>query len=120
MCRILASSVTRGQIESMRRAALSVPVAIVVVASVALAGGPAAKDCILSWPEARMQAYGYNHIVHVKDVCDVGADCVITTDVNPDPTKLAVGPKSETEVNTWLGSPARVFTPNVVCTMRAH
>ena len=91
-----------------------------VVASVALAGGPTAKDCILSWPEARMQAYGYSHVVHVKDVCDVGADCVITTDVNPEPTKLAVGPKSEAEISTWLGSPARVFTPNVVCTMRAR
>jgi hypothetical protein len=79
---------------------------------------PAAKDCIVSWPEARMQAYGYNHIVHVKDVCDAPADCVITTDVNPEPTKLAVPAKSEAEINTFLGSPARVFTPKVVCTMR--
>jgi hypothetical protein len=76
------------------------------------------KDCIQSWPEARMQAYGYNHIVHVKDVCDAPADCVITTDVNPDPTNLSVLGRSEAEINTFLGSPARVFTPKVVCTMR--
>jgi len=95
-----------------------------VVISAAQADGPTppapAKDnpCILSWPEARMQAYGYNHIVHVKDVCDAPADCVITTDVNPEPTKLSVAGKSEAEINTFLGSPSRVFTPKVVCTMR--
>jgi hypothetical protein len=100
--------------------------ALVVVSSAvvsrARADGPAGpatqKDCIQSWPEARMQAYGYNHIVHVKDVCDAPADCVITTDVNPEPTKLSVAGKSEAEINTYLGSPARVFTPKVVCTMR--
>jgi hypothetical protein len=105
-------------IETMRPAALALPLAALAVASVAVAGPPVWTDCILSWPEARMQAYGYNHIVHVKDVCDLGADCVVTTDVNPEPTKVSVGPKSETEVNTWLGSPARVFTPKVVCTLR--
>jgi hypothetical protein len=104
----------------MRRAVLALPIAAVVAASVALAGPPTAKDCIESWPEARMQAYGYNHIVHVRDLCDVGADCVITTDVNPEPTKLSVAAKSEAEVNTWLGSPARVFTPKVACTMRTR
>jgi hypothetical protein len=104
----------------MRRAAMALPLAALVVASVALAGSPAPKDCIQFWPEARMQAFGYNHIVHVRDVCDVGADCVVTTDVNPEPTKLSVPPKSDEEVNTWLGSPARVFTPTVVCTMRTR
>jgi hypothetical protein len=105
----------------MRPATLGLPIAAVALATVALAadaGAPTPKACIQSWPEARMQAYGYNHIVHVKDLCDVGADCVITTDVNPEPTKLSVGPKSEAEINTWLGSPARVFVPTVVCTMR--
>jgi len=104
----------------MRRAVFALPLAALAVASIALAGPPTAKECIQSWAEPRMQAYGYNHIVHVRDVCDVGADCVITTDVNAEPTKLAVGPKSEAEVNTWLGSPARVFTPTVVCTMRGR
>jgi hypothetical protein len=106
------------------RSSVVLLVALGVLAPASLAGAdgpaqPAQKDCILSWPEARMQAYGYNHIVHVKDVCDAPADCVITTDVNPEPTKLAVAGKSETEVNTYLGSPARVFTPKVVCTFRS-
>ena len=79
-----------------------------------------ASSCIQSWPEARMQAYGYNHIVHLRDTCAVAADCVVTTDVNPDPTRVSVDAKSETEVNTYLGSPARVFTPTVTCTMRSR
>jgi hypothetical protein len=92
--------------------------AAVAIPSVADADGSAPKDCVQSWPEARMQAYGYNHIVHFRNVCDATADCVVTTDVNPEPTKVSVAPKSETEVNTYLGSPARVFTPKVVCAMR--
>src|SRR5271154_989647 len=90
--------------------------ALVSLASLARADGqappaqPTQKDCIQSWPEARMQAHGYNHIVHVRDLCDAPADCVITTDVNPEPTKLSVSGKSEAEVNTYLASPARVFT----------
>jgi hypothetical protein len=83
------------------------------------ADGGAPKECVESWPEARMQAYGYNHIVHLRDVCEMPADCVVTTDVNPEPTKVSVAAKSETEVNTFLGSPARVFTPKVVCVLRA-
>jgi hypothetical protein len=103
----------------MRRAPLPILLlAILTVSSAAGADGSPPKDCIQSWPEPRMQAYGYNHIVHLRDVCDVPADCVVTTDVNPEPTKVSVAAKSETEVNTFLGSPARVFTPKVVCTLR--
>ncbi len=93
--------------------------AVAVIAAGPDASAPTAAACIQSWPEARMQAIGYNHIVHIRDVCEVGADCVVTTDVNPEPTKVSVAGKSETEVNTWLGSPARVFTPKVACTMRS-
>ncbi len=76
--------------------------------------------CVQSWPEVRMQAYGYNHIVHLRNMCAVAADCVVTTDVNPEPTRVTVDARSETEVNTYLGSPARVFTPKVACTMHAR
>jgi hypothetical protein len=106
---------------------------IAVVALAALAGADSranaadagvadthAAGCIQSWPEARMQAYGYNHIVHLRNTCSLPADCVVTTDVNPEPTRVSVDAKSETEVNTYLGSPARVFTPKVTCTMHAR
>jgi hypothetical protein len=114
----------------MRRASLSiVALAALAVSSRAGAGtdagtegganAAAPRECVQSWPEARMQAYGYNHIVHLKNACDAPAECVVTTDVNPDPTKVSVPAKTETEINTYLGSPARVFTPKVVCTLRA-
>jgi hypothetical protein len=101
---------------------------IVVAGLIALAGALSRADaadagasgCVQSWPEARMQAYGYNHIVHLRNACAVAADCVVTTDVNPEPTRVALDPKSETEVNTYLGSPARVFTPKVACTMHTR
>jgi hypothetical protein len=62
-----------------------------------------------------MQAYGYNHIVHLRNLCDAPAECIVTTDVNPEPSKVSVAPGRETEVNTFLGSPARVFVPKVAC-----
>jgi hypothetical protein len=112
---------------------LALPLFALLVAVVALAGAAsranaadagasdsAAVACVESWPEVRMQAYGYNHIVHLRNTCSLAADCVVTTDVNPEPTRVTVDPKSETEVNTFLGSPARVFTPKVVCTTHTH
>jgi hypothetical protein len=88
----------------------------------ALADGPPPHDspgtCIKVRPEARYLGLGYNHIVHVADVCASAAECDVSTDVNPTPQHLSVPAGSEVEVNTFLGSPARVFVPKVVCTMR--
>lgn len=79
---------------------------------------PARADaCIRFWAEARYAAYGYNHLVHVQNVCRAAATCVVTTDVNPEPQAVEVAPGGESVVNTFLGSPARAFTPQVKCTM---
>jgi hypothetical protein len=74
-----------------------------------------AKDCIQAWPEARYRALGYNHIVHVRDICDQRAECSVSTNVNPEPQQVTVPGHSEVEVTTFLGSPAREFTPKVDC-----
>ena len=71
------------------------------------------------YPEARFQAVGYNHIVHLVNACAAVAECVVSTDVNPEPQAVTVAPHSETEINTFLGSPARVFVPRVTCKMHA-
>jgi hypothetical protein len=76
-------------------------------------------ECVQYWPEARFAALGYNHMVHVRDMCDVPAGCSVTTDVNPQPHPVTVPPRSEIEVMTFRGSPARVFTPKVDCRMGA-
>ena len=78
-----------------------------------------AAICIKVRPEARYSAYGYNHIVHLADVCASSAECDVSTDVNPQPTHVSVPAKTEIEVNTFLGSPARTFIPKVACTMQS-
>ena len=78
-----------------------------------------AAACIRIRPEARYGAYGYNHIVHLTDVCASAAECDVSTDVNPEPTHVSVPARSAIEVNTFLGSPARTFVPKVACTMQS-
>jgi hypothetical protein len=92
---------------------------VVVLVTISAGATPpdSAATCIRSRPEARYGALGYNHIVHVADTCTSAAECDVSTDVNPQPQHVSVAPKSEIEVNTYLGSPARVFVPKVVCTM---
>jgi hypothetical protein len=76
--------------------------------------------CVRSWGEARYGAVGYNHLVHIADACDAPAECIVSTDVNPEPQKVLVPPHAEIEVITFRGSPARVFVPRVECTMRTQ
>ena len=91
--------------------------------ALAFAGGPpptvgaSVAQCIQSWPEARYRALGYNHIVHVRNVCDARAECNVSTNVIPEPQAVTVPPHAELEVTTFLGSPAREFTPKVDCRM---
>ncbi len=98
--------------------------ALVLGIFVATAGARAAPRanpvdaCIRAWPEARYGALGYNHIVHIANGCDPPADCTVTTNVNPEPIAVTVPGHKQIEVTTWRGSPAREFTPQVVCKMR--
>jgi hypothetical protein len=48
-------------------------------------------------------------------VCDARADCTVSTNVNPERQAVTVPGHSEIEVTTFLGSPAREFTPKVDC-----
>lgn len=100
--------------------------ATALVASLGAAAGSApvpaqrvqgVTDCIRFWPEARYGALGYNHIVHVQNGCDANAECRVSTDVNPQPVSVQVPGRKQVEVNTFLGSPAREFTPRVECKM---
>lgn len=65
-----------------------------------------------------MRAYGYDHIVHVQNGCLKDASCSVATDVNPDAVIVKVAKSTEVETVTWLGSPAREFTPKVKCTLQ--
>jgi hypothetical protein len=102
------------------------PVALVVLAALGLAlsaAPPASADgkevakCIKVSHEARYRGLGYNHVVIVSNVCARAADCRVSTDVNPEPQDVSVAGGSQVEVVTFLGSPARDFTPRVTCAM---
>jgi hypothetical protein len=96
--------------------------AVMVVLGVALALAPrasaqSAAQCVKSWSEARFNGVGYNHLVYLANSCDAEAECVVSTDVNPEAQRVAVPGHEEVVVNTFLGSPARAFTPKVACRM---
>ena len=98
----------------------------VAFTSVTLALGgpaPAAPDatddggvaCVEVRGEVRYGALAYDHIVHLKNVCDVAFLCTVKTEVNPQPIVVTVPARQEVEVLTFRGSPARVFVPYVTC-----
>ncbi|MGO8997684.1 MAG: hypothetical protein ACLQVI_30575 [Polyangiaceae bacterium] len=92
--------------------------ALAILLAPRAATAQSADSCVKYWGETRYGAMGYNHIVHVANSCATAADCSVSTDVAPEPLKTEVAGKSQVEVTTFLGSPARTFTPRVKCTMR--
>jgi len=97
--------------------AIGVGVVVSVVAMQRAEAVDTASMCIKVKPEARYLGLGYNHIVHVANVCASAAECDVSTDVNPQPQHVSVAGGGAIEVNTFMGSPARVFVPKVICVM---
>ena len=71
--------------------------------------------CVEVRAEVRYGSMGYDHIVHLNNICEHAQICTVTTSVNPDPIEAAVPGHREIEVVTFRGSPAREFVPHVVC-----
>ena len=84
------------------------------VASTAFAGS-GNPDCIDVWGEVRYGSYGYDHVVHIRNRCEAVAECDVSSNVNPTPSRVTVAPKAEAEVLTFRGSPAREFSPRADC-----
>ena len=61
---------------------------------------------------------GYDHVVIIENGCEKAAECVISTDVAPEPITATVPARSKVELTTFRGSPASVFTPKVECKLR--
>ena len=57
----------------------------------------------------------FNHLLYVRNACTQAVSCTITTNANPAPSTLAVPVGREEMANTYLNSPAPVFTPRVNC-----
>ncbi len=70
--------------------------------------------CVLHTTEARY-IMGYNHLVHIDNTCEKSVECLVSTDVNPEPQKVQLEAKSKKTVVTFKGSPARTFRATVDC-----
>jgi hypothetical protein len=99
---------------------LAFGLALVVVAFGAAwraqAEGVEGADCLTVRGEARMQAYGYAHVVTVTNACRREARCEVWTSADPTPRHRLIVRAGETgSVTTRIGSPAREVVPGHQC-----
>lgn len=71
--------------------------------------------CVRARGEARMQAFGWDHLVVVENGCASRLVCEISTNVNPVPTTISIAPNETRDTLMWRGSPARAFSARVDC-----
>ena len=83
------------------------------------ADAPEGAECLVVRGEARMQAYGYAHVVIVENICEREARCEVWTTADPTPRHSLVVPARQTgSVTTRIGSPAREVVPGHQCVLR--
>ena len=76
----------------------------------------AVADCAAVTASARLQAYGYAHVVTLANRCSRSVSCEVWTNVDPLPHfALRARPGQSTEVVTRVGSPAREFSAGKQC-----
>jgi hypothetical protein len=67
----------------------------------------------------RAEAYGYTHVVSLRNTCDKPVECDVWTDVDPAPRhRLRAAPGETVEVVTRLGSPASQVSAQKECKFR--
>ncbi len=71
--------------------------------------------CVQASSNARFDGVGFGHWVTVTNTCDRAVECDISTNVAPSPVHVTVQRGQHQDVNTFLSSPAREFTPTVIC-----
>lgn len=77
---------------------------------------PSADVCALASGSVRMEAYGYTHVVTLKNGCTRTVECALWTDVDPEPrTTVTATPGRSAEIITRRGSPAREVTAFKTC-----
>ena len=77
---------------------------------------PEADGCLSVTGQALMQAYGYRHVVTVRNQCRRIAYCEVWTTADPTPRHRLEVPIGESRsVTTRLGSPAREVVAQSEC-----
>lgn len=103
---------------SVRRSLLMLLAAALLVAPALVLAQSVVPSCVNVRSEARWGASAYNHVVIVQNTCDEDARCQVATNVTPTPTQVDVPAGETVETVTFLGSPAREFTPRVRCELQ--
>ena len=73
--------------------------------------------CITYESSARGRNLGYDHVVRIRSTCIASAACLVATNIDPKPIAVTVFPRSEVDVVTRVGSPAREFIAEVSCAL---
>ncbi len=80
------------------------------------AGAASAKSCTKVRAYARPTAYGFTHVVELKNECTRTVACDVSSDVNPQVSRAVVEVGKTEEIVTFLESPASSFNARVSCT----
>ncbi len=72
-------------------------------------------SCIEYMAKARYVGIGFEHRVYVRNACEKPAECVVTTDVNPERMRARVDANTIMTFITYRGSPAYTFVASVQC-----
>jgi len=103
---------------TVSKRAATLGVALGLVCAPLREAGAQATSCVMTWAEARFDGGAYDHWVSVSNECVAPVICSVWTDVNPHAQVVPLDPTQVVEVLTFRASPARVFTPQVVCAIR--
>lgn len=75
-----------------------------------------ALDCVRARAVPIYEGLGWSHYVEVSNLCDVRVDCLVGSDVDPEPRYRVVLDTGDSElVRTRYGSPTSIYTPIVSC-----
>ena len=85
--------------------------------AVSVAGGP--DTCAEVRGSTRAEAYGYTHVVSLRNGCPKAVVCELWSDVDPEPRmRVEVEAGAAAEVITRRGSPAREVVGHKKCSFR--
>jgi len=74
------------------------------------------EQCARVSAGVRMEAYGYTHVVSLRNECDRPVSCEVWTDVDPTPhQQLRAAPGETQELVVRRGSPAREVNAGSSC-----
>ena len=99
----------------MRRSLLAAALLLTLAVPALVIAQNQVPDCVTVRGQARWGAGAYNHIVTVANACERTVNCQVATSVNPRPTSVIVRAGESADTVTFIGSPAREFTPRVTC-----